>query len=335
MWHVGIDLGRSSLYIAAVHDSGEVRTPVTFKCQDTDAILREFEALQPFRAVIEATGTYRWLFRLLRPLGPVHLAHGARLRALVNRRSKTDKLDSQLLANLLRIDQIPLAYIPSDAYQHLRDVTRQRARLSRLKSETKIGLRAILARNNMVAPYRVPFGPRGLKWFAQQSFGSAEDAVRDELMARLKHYSLEITAVDERLEKLSLSYPQVEALSDIYGIGLYLSLLIVAEIGDPERFRSAKQVGAYAGLTARVNQSGEHSYYGHITRQGSSWLRWALVQVALRAPKQDPALYLFYTRIRKRSSAKIARVAVARKLAEICWVRLRSWQRMHPELQAS
>jgi len=87
MWHVGVDLGRSDLYIAAVHDSGEVRTPVAFKCQDTDAILREFESLQPFRAVIEATGTYRWLFRLLRPLGPVHLAHGARLRAVPSKYS--------------------------------------------------------------------------------------------------------------------------------------------------------------------------------------------------------------------------------------------------------
>ena len=96
-----------------------------------------------------------------------------------------------------------------------------------------------------------------------------------------------------------------------------------------------EQVAAYAGLTARVNQSGEHIYYGRITRQGSSWLRWALVQVALRACQKDRALNLFYTRIRKRSSAKIARVAVARKLAEICWKRLRRWHRTHPEVKAA
>ena len=335
MWHVGIDLGRTSLYVAAVNDSGEARGPVPLRCRDTDAILREFEALRPVRAVIEATGTYRWLYRLIHPLGSVLLAHGARLRAIVNRRSKTDKLDSQLLATLLRIDQIPLAYIPSESYQYLRDITRQRARLSRLQSEAKTGLRAVLARNNITAPYRVPFGPRGLKWFAQQSFGPADDAVRDELLSRLTHYSLEIAAVDAHLETIGLSYPQTEALTDIHGMGHYFALLIVAEIGDPERFRSARQVGAYTGLTARVNQSGEHAYYGHITRQGSSWLRWALVQVALHVCRKDQALSLFYTRIRKRSSAKIARVAVARKLAEICWKRLRRWHRMHPEVQAA
>jgi len=331
MWHVGIDLGRRTLYVAAVHDKGQVRDPVPIACNDCKSILETFEKLKPFRAVIEATGTYRWLFRLLRPHGTVVLAHTARLRALTNRRSKTDKLDSQLLANLLRIDQIPLSYIPGDEYQYLREITRHRARLSRLMSEAKNGLRAILGRNNVEAPYRVPFGPRGLSWFAQQDFVSADNAVRDELLDRIRHYKLQISSIDERLEKLKESYPQVEALLDIRGIGLYLGLLIIAEIGDPERFRYAKQVGAYAGLTARVNQSGDHAYYGHITKQGSTWLRWACVQIAMTAVRDDVALNNFYVRVRKRSSAKIARVAVARKLAEICWKRLRRWHRTHPE----
>jgi transposase len=111
--------------------------------------------------------------------------------------------------------------------------------------------------------------------------------------------------------------------------------LIVAELGDPERFRSAKQVGAYSGLTARVYQSGDHAYHGHITRQGSPWLRWALVQIAIRAVRGDSALENFYLRVRKRSSAKIARVAVARKLAEISWRRLRRWHRLHPDAVAA
>jgi len=331
MWHVGIDLGRRTLFVTAVDDEGRVRDPVSIACTDCELILKTFEKLRPFRAVIEATGTYRWLFRLLRPHGTVVLAHTARMRAIINRRSKTDKLESQLLANLLRIDQIPLSYIPGDEYQYLREVTRHRARLSRLMSEAKNGLRAILGRNNLVAPYRIPFGPRGLSWFAQQDFVSADNAVRDELLDRIRHYKLQISSIDEKLKKLEESYPQVEALLDIRGIGVYLGLLIVAEIGDPERFRHAKQVGAYAGLTAKVNQSGDHAYYGHITKQGSTWLRWAFVQIAMTAARDDVALNNFYVRVRKRSSAKIARVALARKLAEICWKRLRRWHRTHPE----
>jgi len=283
MWHVGIDLHRRTIVLAAVNDGGEAMNPITIPCADTAAIINTARALGPFRAVIEATGTYRWLYDLLHPCGTILLAHPFRLRAMIQRRTKTDKLDAQLLANLLRINQIPLAYIPSEPYQRLRDLVRCRARLGRELAEAKIQLRGLLARHNREAPFRVPFGVRGLAWFGSQDFG----------------------------------------------IGLFSAPLIVAELGEVERFRTAKQVGAYSGLTSRVHQSGAHCHRGSISRQGSPWLRWILVEAAMKTIREDAALKNFYTRVRKRSSAKIARVAAARKLAEICWKRLRRWQREH------
>ncbi|MBN2577387.1 MAG: IS110 family transposase [Pirellulales bacterium] len=329
MWHVGIDLHRKTVVLAAVNDVGEAMNPVTIPCTDTATIVSTVSALGSFRTVIEATGTYRWLYNLLRPYGTVLLAHPLRLRAMIQRRTKTDKLDAQLLANLLRINQIPLAYIPPEPYQQLRDLTRNRARLGRHLAEVKIQLRALLARQNREPPYRTPFGPRGLGWFRGQDFGPIENMVRDELLERLRHYAKQMILFDNRLEEVRRAFPQVEALADIYGIGLYSALLIVAEIGEAERFCTAKQVGAYTGLTSRVHQSGGHCYQGSITRQGSPWLRWVLVQAAMKAVRRDAALRNFYSRIRKRSGAKIARVAAARKLAEICWKRLRRWQREH------
>ena len=329
MWHVGIDLHRQTVVIAAVNDAGQPMDAVTIRCQDTAAIVELVSRLGSFRAVIEASGTYRWLYDLLRPYGTVLLAHPFRLRAMIQRRSKTDKLDAQLLANLLRINQIPLAYIPPEPYQQLRELTRCRVRLGRGQAEAKIRLRALLARQNREAPFRAPFGPRGLAWFAEQDFGPIENLVRDELLARLAHYRRQMAILDEHIAPAATNLPQAEALTNIYGIGLFSALVIVAELGEVERFRSAKQVGAYAGLTARVHQSGGHCYHGSITRQGSPWLRWILVQAAMKVVREDAALRNFYARVRKRSSAKIARVATARKLAEICWKRLRRWQREH------
>lgn len=334
MWHVGIDLHRETVVIAAVNDTGEVTKPVSVRCADTETIVNVAQALEPFRAVIEASATYRWLYDLLQPYGTILLAHPFRLRAMVQRRAKTDKLDAQLLANLLRINQIPLAYIPPEPYQQLRDLTRRRARLGRELAEAKIHLRALLARQNRQAPYRVPFGVRGLAWFRAQDFGWIENLVRDELLARLKHFGQQTTIIDQHIERISLAFPQTEALTDIHGIGLYSALLIVAEIGEPERFRMARQVGAYAGLTSRVHQSGGHCYRGSITRQGSPWLRWILIEAAIKTVRKDLALKNFYTRIRKRSGAKIARVAAARKLAEICWKRLHRWECEHAEKAA-
>lgn len=329
MWHVGIDLHLRTVVIAAVNDTGEAMDAVTIACEDTAAIVEAVKKLGEFRAVIEASGTYRWLYDLLRPYGTILLAHPLRLRAMVQRRSKTDKLDAQLLANLLRINQIPLAYIPPESYQQLRDLTRCRALLSRDQAMARIKLRALLARKNRQSPYRVPFGVRGIAWFRKQDFGPIENLVRDELLARLEHFGHQLAIIDQHIEGLRAAYPQTEALTPIRGVALFSALLIVGEIGEVERFRTAKQVGAYAGLTSRVHQSGNHCYRGPITRQGSPWLRWILVQAAMKAVRDDEALKNFYTRVRKRSSAKIARVATARKLAEICWKRLRRWHAEH------
>jgi transposase len=110
-------------------------------------------------------------------------------------------------------------------------------------------------------------------------------------------------------------------------------MVFIGELGDVKRFRRAKQVASYAGLTTRVNQSGEHCYHGHISKQGSPWLRWVLIEAAMKLVHKDVALANFYQRIRKRSSAKTARVAAARKLAEICWKRLIAWEQ-HQQQEA-
>jgi hypothetical protein len=75
MWHVGIDLHREFIVMAAVRDNGEVMEPVKIACRETDSILEMIRSLGPFRAVVEASGTFRWLYDLLRPHGVVLLAH--------------------------------------------------------------------------------------------------------------------------------------------------------------------------------------------------------------------------------------------------------------------
>jgi transposase len=332
MWHIGIDLHRQSVVVGAVQDSGEVRPVRRFACSEVESIVSFFKELRPFRAVIEATGTYRWLYSVLTPWGTVLLAHPLRLRAMLQRRSKTDRLDAMLLANLLRINQIPLAHIPAESHQRLRDLTRHRSRLVHAQVEGKNLLRWLLARHNVTAPYKYPFGPRGLYWFSRLDFGGADNQVRDELLERHAHYERQLKRIDAKMEAMRDEFPQCQALLELHGIGTFTALVLIAEWGDVTRFRTAKQAAAYTGLTARVEQSGANCHHGHITKQGSPWMRWVLIEAAMKIVGHDVVLANFYTRIRKRASAKIARVAVARKLAEICWKRLRRW---HAEHQAA
>jgi len=329
MRYVGIDLHKRDLVVAVEDEQGPVGKPQRLLCRDESRIVSLFEKLAPFEAVIEASASYRWLYDLLSPLGEVVVAHPLRLRAIVTGRAKTDKLDAAVLAKLLRLGEVPLSYVPPRRYQELRELTRARARLGQAATAAKCQLHALLSGANVHPPYRNPFGVRGRRWLNSLDLGVARNLTRDELVLRLEHYAREAGKLDAGLAELAERFPQVEALTELYGIGLYSALLIVSELGEVDRFRTARQVGAYAGLTARVHQSGGHDYHGHITRQGSRWLRWVLVQAAMKIIRQDRQLRNFYTRIRKRSSKHIARVAVARKLAGICWVRLRRWHRKH------
>jgi transposase len=97
-----------------------------------------------------------------------------------------------------------------------------------------------------------------------------------------------------------------------------------------ERFHREEEVAAYAGLTPRVHQSGSQDYHGSISKSGSPWLRWILVEASIKVIRKDPALQAFHQRVRRRSGWRRARVAVARKLAVICWKRLRAWERQRP-----
>ena len=330
MRYVGIDLHKRNVVVAVEDESGPVGRPVRIGCADEGGIVSFFEKQVPFEAVIEASASYRWLYDLLSPLGRVVLAHPLRLRAIVTSRAKTDKLDARVLAKLLRLGEVPLSYVPPHAYQALRDLTRARARLTEASTTAKCQLHVLLRGRNIHSPFRNVFCQRGRRWLAGLELGVVGGIQRDELLLRLEHYEAQLGRMNAHLAEMATAFPQVDALTDLYGIGVYSALLIVAEIGEVDRFRNDRQVGAYAGLTARVHQSGGRCYHGHITRQGSRWLRWILVQAAMKIVREDAKLRNFYTRVRKRSGRNVARVAVARKLAGICWLRLRRWHRERP-----
>jgi len=104
-------------------------------------------------------------------------------------------------------------------------------------------------------------------------------------------------------------------LETIPGVGPILALTIIAEVGEVSRFHSAKHLASFAGLVPSTSQSGSSTWHGHITRAGSSWLRWALVETAIHTSTRPGPVRDKYPTLKKRKGNKIARVAVARRLA--------------------
>jgi transposase len=134
-----------------------------------------------------------------------------------------------------------------------------------------------------------------------------------------------IDALQERIDRRdweirqrARSDPRVKVLTQLPGVGPFTALVILAEVGDVSRFGSARKLASWAGLTPTVRGSDRVAHYGHISKEGSVWLRWVLCEAAQTA-KRDPQFAATFQRIAKRRGKKIATTAVARKLATRAW----------------
>ena len=112
-------------------------------------------------------------------------------------------------------------------------------------------------------------------------------------------------------------------LCQIRGVGRYIAMLIIAEVGDISRFATARRLCSWAGLTPTVRSSDGKARLGHISSQGSRALRWALVEAAQHAGTGGGPLRERYERIAKRRGKQIAKVAVARQILTLCYYGLR------------
>jgi transposase len=125
-------------------------------------------------------------------------------------------------------------------------------------------------------------------------------------------------AANKKVQQLAEGDSDALLLMTIRGMGYYCALLTDSEIRDVKHFRSAKQLCAYAGLVPSTHASGNACFHGHITKQGSRWLRWILIEAAIRAVKRSGVLRRFYFKIERKKGGQIAKVAAARKLLE--WI---------------
>jgi transposase len=149
---------------------------------------------------------------------------------------------------------------------------------------------------------------------------SEEDIfVLKRLMETIKHLNEEIRQLEARIEML-VNQRDMEIVSSVPGVGARSAAAILAEIGDAKRFSDGKRIASWAGLAPSVYQSAGTFVTGSITKQGSKWLRWSMVEVAHAAvKKRDSLLRAFYLRVRAKKGEKTAIVAVARKMLTVIW----------------
>lgn len=327
MKYVGIDLHKKTIAICVVSKDRKVLDRKSLKCRETETIVDYFRSLDPFQFVVEATAGYFWLVGLLEPLAErIVLAHPKKLRVIAETTRKTDKLDAQVLAMFLALDMIPEAYRPSPRERAYRRLVRHRqfvqARITSLKNK----IRRVLADYN--ADRQSLFSRAGLAYVKQVPVGQADRFVLNQLTSDLAHFCSQLKEVDKELEAFREQAPLREQearllLSSIPQVGPVTSDAVLSELGDVRRFRNAKQVCAYAGLVPGVRESAGRRKDQGITKDGSSLLRWILVEAAWRLKNTHAKWGRIYEQLRVRCGKKKAIVAVARKLMCVIYAMLR------------
>jgi transposase len=331
MCYVGIDLHKKSITLCVVNQERRVLARKTLSCGEPDKIRAFFAQLGSFQAVVEATASYEWLWQLLEPLADrLVLAHPKKLRIIAESTCKSDKLDAQVLAQFLALDMIPAAYRPTPRQRQHRVLVRQRVWLRRRITGVKNKIRHVLANYNADRPDL--FSEEGLASVAALPLLAPDRFVLEQLLASWRHYEQQRAALDKELRAFAKKAPAAEkearaVLESIPDVGPVTVDVVVSELGDVRRFRSAKRVVAYAGLAPRRRESAGRAKELGITKEGSGLLRWALVEGAWRLVRHSRRWATIFEGLSRRRGKKKAIVAVARRLLGVMVALLRTGQR--------
>jgi transposase len=325
MVYVGVDLHRKSSHVAVLDGDGELLASRRIPSRPEE-FLRVFGELQaePAGVAFEATFGWGWFADLLSDVGiPAHMAHPLATKAISSARVKNDKVDAKTLAHLLRTNLLPEAWAAPPEVRDARKLARTRISLARISSRLKCQTHALLGDQAISPPMSDIFGLGGRVFLEQVRLRPIPQARLEANLRLIDLLSPEIDLADRELRELFAGDPRIARLLPIPGIGFTTAAVVAAEIWDAARFPSPRQLCSWAGLTPTEHSSAEHTRRGHISKQGSRWLRWAMVESASRPYLKDPVLRRFRDGIARRRGAKIAKVALARRLLTLCYYALK------------
>jgi transposase len=321
--YIGIDLHKAKSFVTRLDRRGRIleQTEVAHTGGALQSYLQQVPA--DARIVVEATGNWMWLYELIEERHPqLVLAHPLKTKAIASARIKTDRIDATILAQVLRADLVPAAYIPPRAIRDMREVLRYRASLVRLRTQVKNKIAAIVSKTGLQPPTKSACGVKSRRYLASVAVRACYRLSLDGYLRLLESLTQEIRHVTETIERQVEAEPHAQLLCTMPGIGAYSALLILSEIGDIRRFPDSRHLCSYAGLVPSVHASGGKTRLGRLTKQGSSWLRWILVELSVHAINGAPQFRGLYYRVAKKHGPNVGRVAVARAMLKTIYAML-------------
>ena len=330
MKYIGLDLHKKSIFATVLDGDGKIlsKTKIGPKSRDICYYLKSQGTKDELSVAMEASYNWPYYYRAAEEAADtIVLAHPLKTRIIGEAKIKTDKIDSKVLAYMLKADMLPAAYVPSRDTMENKMLLRARISLVRIRTQVKNKIHAIVDRNrdsyHGLENMADIFTKTGIKILRDTTICPTDHRILIGYLDLMDEIDKKIKDTESQIDKKSIEDKDIELLKTIPGIGTFTAFLIKSEIDDISRFSSKEKLSSYAGLIPSTHSSGERLHHGRIVKQGNKFLRWALTEAAQTSIRCSEYFRYHYSRIRSRKNGNSATIAIARRMLEIIYVMLK------------
>ncbi|MBU2214238.1 IS110 family transposase [Patescibacteria group bacterium] len=320
--YIGVDLHKKTCYVTVMNVDGKIKKQTEIST-DTDIVSKFFKRYPSIPVAVESTMNWIPFYENLESLGcKVSLSNPLQTKAIASARIKNDKVDSRILADLLRTNLLPTAYIQPRKIRDLKELVRERAHFVQMRTQIKNKIHSVLFKTNSKHQFTDLYGKAGMIWLNNLKL---RDIYRQELgryIETLKHLNEQVDKISSIIENTAKLDFDCKLLMTIPGISYYSALMIKSEIGDISRFSNASKLCSYAGLIPSTYASADKIRTGRITKRGSKWLRKTLIDAVTSGSRNHNCIGAFYKKLKKSKGTGKAKVAAGRKLCSVVFAML-------------
>jgi transposase len=302
MYYTGIDLHKFTSYLTTVDESGAIVKQADFKNVHHNFIQYFSDLGSENISTVESTMTWYWLNDLLSSLKiPLVLAHAKFVKAIAYAKVKTDKVDSHTLAQLLRMDYIPVAHKISNEHRLLRDALRARLKIVQRHTSVTNSMHLLLAKYNLDSPDH-------LQGVARFQF--------DQLLELEQLLAEQILDLEKQLYPSLIPNDDIQRLLWIPGIGKMNAFTIMLEVDDINRFADVRHFFSYCRLVPSARNSGGKSKQ-RSSKDGSRYLKMAFSDAAIHAVQHYAEIRSIHQSLSRKKNKFIAKTIIAKEIASI------------------
>jgi transposase len=318
--YIGLDVHKYYLIALGVDENLEVVLPARrVELAHLEAWMKKTLTKQDEVVLEMTTNTWQLYDELSAHAGSVTVVHPPHVALITRSQVMNDKIAASILARLLAKGLLVGIWVPPQEVRELRGLVAQREKMRRLATQAKNRLHAVIQRHHLKVPEGNSFAKTNNGWWLALPLGALEKLNVQSDLETLLFAEKQLTRLNDVMTTLAADHEQIGRLLHLPGFGVTTAVAVWAAIGDIQRFWEAKQLVGYAGLGARVHDSGMTTRTGKITKAGRRDLRVALVEAAHAAANHHPHWKAEMARLEPRLGYNRAIVAIARKLLIAVW----------------